>query len=370
MESHLEVYLRNLAVILLAIILFVFTPIFIFNWILFSLFRGTVLIAAWLFRPDLTAPLDVVQEAMALERIHSKPKMNILVYNIVEGTVSVNDFRARFEKNILNLTDGKGTLVYPELKQFKATFLNKYFWKCDKNFDLKNHVRLYDYPGETIKLPKPCNEADLEKVTGDLLAHPWKKGQSPWEILFIHNYRENETESMKTVFIFRIHHSLTDGYGILKIIWRLLDNPSQVKFPQPTFPQLNFVQRCVIYMRLPFYMYYYLALAVVDGFDFKNSWHLRDKKLSRNYNTCLVKPIPISVIKEIKQKYGVGYNSVLAAIVSGGIRKVMEENGQKIPESMGVFMPLPLPNHPEGLGTHASVQIFVDTFNCISIRVF
>ena len=354
MDVCLKAYMYYLTVIVVIIILLLCTPLLVFNWIFFSVFRGIVLIAAWLFRPDLEKPLDPVQGAMALERIHTKPKMNILVYNILEGTVSIDDFRARFEKNILNLTDEKGKLVYPELKQFKAEFLNKYFWTCDRSFDLKNHIRVYDYSGENMKLPKPCNEADLEKVTGDLLAHPWRKDQSPWEILFIHNYyQENETESMKTVFVFRIHHSLTDGYAILKIIWRLLDDPSQVKFPQPTFPHLSFLQKCVIYMRLPFFMYYYLALAAVDGFDFKNSWHLTDKKLSRKFHTCLVKPIPISVIKEIKRKYGVGYNSVLAAIVSGGIRKVMEENGQKIPESIGVFMPLPLPNHPDGLGIHA-----------------
>ena len=59
------------------------------------------------------------------------------------------------------------------------------------------------------------------------------------------------------------------------------------------------------------------------------------------------------MVKEIRKRYEVNYNAVLAAVACGAIRRVMEDAGQEVPKSMAVFMPLPLPDHPDGLVIHA-----------------
>ena len=269
---------------------------------------------------------------------------------MLDAPVTLGQVRSTFHDRILCCANKNGQLVYPELKQRKETYLNYSFWKEDENFDLNNHVRTYDYHGGELWLPeKFVTETNLERVTGGLLAQPWKKGQSPWELLVIHSYGERGNG---TVLLFRLHHSMGDGFSISKLLQRLGDNDN-MKTLEPTFPKLTITQRCLAGLTLPFRALYYIAVQILENSDTPHSWHLTHREMSRQYNTCFVQPVAVETVKQIKNKYGVNYNAVLGAVTLAGIRKLMEDGGQEVPPTLGVFVPIPLPSHPGGLVMHA-----------------
>ena len=228
------------------------------------------------------------------------------------------------------------------------------FWKWDKNFSLNHHIRVYDNQEPELKLPEVCTEEDLKRVTGGLISRPFPEGRSPWEILLIPKYRAGDNESGKeqTVIVFRIHHAMADGYSILKMLLKLF-NVEGSKVPKPNFPKLSLWQRLVRVLVFPFRLPFDIASQmVVDSFDGNNCWHLLDTKLTRQYHTFFSDQVPVEQIKEIKNKYEIGYNAAVYSIAAGGVRRLMQEAGQKVPKNLSCFVPFPLPKHPGGLVVH------------------
>ena len=345
-------FTRELLKLCVSCVVLCFLPILIVNAVIWTTGHYLVVIMARIFRPDLRKAITGIQAAMSLERIYTRPKLNILVYYVAEGTVTKTQFSSCFQQRVLNCTRNDGKLMYPELRQYRTTFLNYFFLKDDPHFDLKNHIRDYDYGG-SLALPQSCDESDLQRVMGGLLAAPWKKGRSPWEILIVNNYKEDGNK-VRTAIVVRLHHSLADGYSILKITLRLM-NSMESAIPQPNFERMSMLGTYAQIFTVPFKAIYYSAVSLIDGYDSKHAWHLTDVKHSRQYNSCIVKRIPVKMVKEIRRRYGVNYNAVLAAVACGAVRRVMNNAGQLVPKSMAVFTPLPLPNHPDGLVIHALV---------------
>ena len=154
-----------------------------------------------------------------------------------------------------------------------------------------------------------------------------------------------------SVLVLKIHHGLADGLSIVKLLIRLFDIRLK-KFPTASFPQLSpfrrLMRRAVSVIKLPFD----LAHILVNSRDSPSSWHIVDQQLSRRYLTFCSDRIPMATIKAIKNKYGVGYNTVVYSIAAGGVSRLMKEADQEVPKSMTALVPYPLPNHPGGLVNH------------------
>ena len=205
-----------------------------------------------------------------------------------------------------------------------------------------------------MALPEVCTEEDLKRVTGDLISKPFAQGRSPWEIMIIPKYRasNNDTGKDQMVIVFRIHHAMADGYSILKMMLKLF-NMEGSKVPRPNFPTLSTWQKIVRALVLPLRLPFDIASQfIVDSVDGTNCWHLLDTKLTRQYHSFFSDQVPVDRIKEIKNKYGIGYNAAVYAVAAGGIRRLMQEAGQKLPSSLSCFVPFPLPKHPGGLVVH------------------
>ena len=160
------------------------------------------------------------------------------------------------------------------------------------------------------------------------------------------------TKDRHTLVIFRVHHGLGDGYSFLNVFLRDL---AQYKgnLAKPVSVRLTRIERMIAILISPVKMSYDLAELCVDAYDFDNCWRVkREAKLSRQYYTSISKPIETQRMKDIKNKYGVNYISVILAALAGTIRKVMEDAEQSVPKRIAVTVPMPLPNHPGGLVNH------------------
>ena len=103
----------------------------------------------------------------------------------------------------------EGELMYEELEQSWTRFLGYAFFKNEKNFDLSNHIGVYDRAGDS-NLTSPCTEKELMRIVAGLSSKPWRRDVSPWELLLVPNYAEEGSSTAKTVFILRIHHAMAD----------------------------------------------------------------------------------------------------------------------------------------------------------------
>ena len=346
---------HEFAILLLSIVLIPVILILIILHILSLIAQKLVIIIAKIFRPDLS---DIFAEPMGVnlssEYIYRRPKSNVVVHYICDGQIQLEYFRRQFQQRIINCCDPHGNLKYRKLRQTWTQFCGFMFWKWDKNFDLSNHIRMYDYTESEIAIPSPCTEEDLRRIAGNLVSRPYVKGRSPWEILIIPDYLYVDSEDgqvkLGSVYTLRIHHALADGFSLFKL-WVELFDPG-FKIPSANFPKLSTPLKILRFFLHVFKFPYDLAKTVLLFRDDANSWHIVDKKLTRRYAVLCSDRIPVSTIKAIKNKYGIGYNTAVYAITAGTISRIMKQTGQKVPKAMTCTIPYPLPNHPGGLVNH------------------
>ncbi|CAG7669533.1 unnamed protein product, partial [Allacma fusca] len=72
----------------------------------------------------------------------------------------------------------------------------------------------------------------------------------------------------------------------------------------------------------------------------------------RPFNNAFSDRINLDFIKSIKQRHGVSYNAVVMAAITGGIRRIMLQQGKAIPEVINAGLPIPLPRHPGTMTNH------------------
>ena len=348
---------QSLILLLTLIVCLIPLPVLFITVPLAFIHRKLVQLLAALFRPhDLCRIFTGKGAFFALENVYTRPKLTILLHFIFDGPVPIDKLRRKFQLKLVDEIDDQGNLTYPQLRQTWTQFLGFLFWKWDANFSVDNHVHLYDHTEAKLALSSPCTEDDLKKVTGELLAKPFVKGISPWEAVVIPNYvaKNNSDGREQTVIVFRIHHAMADGFSILKMTFKLFDLEKKARVPKVSFPKLSPYQHVMQTLLFPFKLPFDVAEMLVEAFDGPNAWHPW-KKLSRNYEMFFSDCIQVDDVKKIKYKFNVAYNAVVYAVTTGGIRRLMEEVGQKVPESLSCFVPFPMPKHPGGLAVHVYV---------------
>jgi diacylglycerol O-acyltransferase / wax synthase len=79
-------------------------------------------------------------------------------------------------------------------------------WSPDPHFDLGYHL-------QRIRLPEGGSLDDLHGIAGVLAARPLDPQRPPWEAMLVGGLPDG-----RAAFLFKGHHSLTDGLGMLQLI--------------------------------------------------------------------------------------------------------------------------------------------------------
>ncbi|CAG7819721.1 unnamed protein product, partial [Allacma fusca] len=103
---------------------------------------------------------------------------------------------------------------------------------------------------------------------------------------------------------------------------------------------------------------YDFAGLIMDSWDFQSSWHFSRKGKSRDCQISIFKSLPVSLIKQAKDKLQVSYAAVLYAVVGGGIQRIFEDANLPVPDFLTTHFPIPRANHPGGLTNHLNSYIF------------
>ena len=317
-------------------------------------FRLLVSKLAKCLRPDFGKILHTRGATLSVDDIYSgSPTNNIFVAGIVNGTLSLDVFRQNVMRVVMQKAPD-GSLHNQEIQQEIVSWMGYHFWRWDQNFRIENHVRMYDgvYKNKVDK--EGCTVDTLRLISAEFIRTPFAPGRSPWEAVVIHNVTTEEdvdgASQPKSVVALRVHHSLADGFSVLKVITIDL-MVAQYERAQAQFQNKTLARKILdvlwALIKLPFEG----AYQIIESIDI-NEWHIPEDKLTRDYIVGVTPRIPLQVIKDIKNQHDTSFTCILLAAFAGGIRKFMLNNGYRVPRTMHCLTPLPMPGHPSKLRNH------------------
>ena len=352
-KNNSSSWVRKILVVICSIFAYISLPLLILLVPVYSL-RIVVAILAKLFKRDLGKMLTPRSNLFAseyTEMFKTRTRCSVYVSFLIDIDVDLETFKKYFyDKVVARKRAETDELQNPEMQQTITNFLGYLFWKWDKNFSMENHVKLYKGPGKV----EHVTEEDLPLIMKDLAYRPFPPGQSPWDIWIWDNARleGDPEEKRKTLYILRVHHSLGDGFAILRLLVEDIhgtDVPTNVfeVGTKKTEKQLSGWNLIRTLMKAP----YEMVSVFIHSWDF-NEWRLPERKLTGKLNACLTSCIPVETMKEIKRAYGTSYTAVIFAAFAGGIRNFMLEKNMKVPRKIHCVIPLPMPGHPNKLRNH------------------
>jgi hypothetical protein len=316
---------------LIALTIFVFIPIALPLLLLW----GIAILTAKC-KPSLGRPLSPQSVFFAVEDLYVKPGHTLTFAFGFDGKVSKSQVEGRYKEMMEK--------QFPELKQYLSRWMGFYFWAKDPNFSLDDHLSCCDDEVKTIEEWDRRRSAMVEK--------PFKEGKSLWEIVLYTNCSFKNSNGMKAACILRIHHSLVDGYSLLKVINSMTDDKNLFEgLPKPNVAKRILVGWTLFLLRLCIRGPIDVLRAIRDANGDKNDWRIQQERMQQvGYRA--EREVPLSVVKEIGMKHNVRTTAVIFAALTGGIRKYMEVSGSKLQNGFTVLCILPLPSHPDHLTNH------------------
>jgi hypothetical protein len=122
--------------------------------------------------------------------------------------------------------------------------------------------------------------------------------------------------------VFKVHHSLADGIGLMLMYSNLVDAPNKKDFPKLT-AGLGFWQKIVIHLCLPFTVAYAVYLTQikmkVENNGYKNAKIARAKTPFNN--ACLSRDISLELLKAKGKEMGGTLNDVLMTVISCSLQQ-------------------------------------------------
>jgi hypothetical protein len=348
--AHRNTIFTEILICVLAFLNFFFIPLLILSFLPIYVFRYTVYLSSKVVKPQLGKILNFRSSLFATDDIYNKPRAPLISVNFLEGVLGLEDFRTRFLTRIIQGKNLNGELTHPELQQYISTWMGFYFWKWDRAFNIQKHIREYDGP---VKFDVFTEQVAAE-ISADIVAQPFVRHQSPWEIFVFPNGRvesDGKPEVPQSAIMIRIHHAAADGYSILKLLSDVGGDKS-MSTAQPSYRKKSMCRQILEGITLIFRLPYDATSTVVRGMDPMSQFHLPEAKLSRKQNAAFTQRIPLSYIKEIKDAYKVSFAGIVISALAGALRSLMEERGVKVPEYVSLVTPMPFPGHPNKLRNH------------------
>lgn len=170
----------------------------------FNIFKWSI--AAWIVYKGI-GRLISSEDIPYIHESDFHTNVNVSVF-IMNGEPNVKNLRKLFYDRVVT---NNGHPSYKRLQQTLVLKYGRYVWTDEENFDISQHLILYDGP-------LPLNEAELKTMYGKILSTPIPQDMSPWQILII---------PMKNKDCFalfnRVHHIIGDGISVVHLFSKVMD---------------------------------------------------------------------------------------------------------------------------------------------------
>jgi NRPS condensation-like uncharacterized protein len=168
------------------------------------------------------------------------------------------------------------------------------------------------------KLIVNLNNVDIqnEDQLADFVSHESQvKGplrMPQWRLFLKENFGED-----KSIFILKIHHVMTDGYGIAVFLANVMDTYDEQVLPH--LPELTFFQRIMMYLSLPYHWFMF-------NYTFKPYKHDCNPITSKTpYNSGVkqgyfAKEYSVAAVKSKSKEHKVTINDLVMTAISMTIK--------------------------------------------------
>jgi len=103
--------------------------------------------------------------------------------------------------------------------------LRRPYWEAGDDFDIETHVN-------HVALPEPQDEAAFQRFVSGLMSRPLDERRPLWEAYLV----DGAGAGGGNAVVFRINHSIGDGFALLYILLGLVDDPDAIDLPMGITP--------------------------------------------------------------------------------------------------------------------------------------
>jgi len=331
------------------------------------LYRRCLFHCARYLRPSLGKMVTTRASSTASEAFHKSTRVAEVIMLVLEGNpvASIQFVRDAFRERALELKyRGSSQLRYPELRQTVVHFLGYLFWENIPDFDLDDYVYIHpEYKNQ------PMTHEELHRLSSDLVSKPFPKGKAMWELILIPEFIPKPSSRVLNcnygALIFRQHHCMADGFSKMKFLQQFSLHPT-TPLKGIEIPKVNWCIKTLFYLSLAVKLPFELADLIVNN-PYSDTW-----VVSTDHNGKPRKPfkklvgansdaIDLCLIKEIKNKHGVSFSSVLITALLCSMESRMTQYRKNSSDDVLVVMPFPMGKHPDKMRNHllASIKIYL-----------
>jgi WS/DGAT/MGAT family acyltransferase len=282
-------------------------------------------------------------------------RSTIVTAMFLDRSPSWEAVRARLERGVRLIPRMRQRVVEP------AFGLGTPAWSDDIYFDLDYHAR-------RVRNPDPTSDQFVYDLAATAAMEAFDRDRPLWEYTLVEDLPDG-----RAAFVMKVHHSMTDGVGGIKLLLMLLDlerdpppaAPDPEPRPLPVFTPLAValhriaVQRTVVHQALlraaptavglatelrhdPLGMIGNGLATAASAVRFlapaptPASPLLRARSLGRRVFNL---DVPLDDLKRAAKATGVSLNDVFVGGVMGGLQRYHEEHGASVPE-VRMIMPI------------------------------
>lgn len=158
------------------------------------------------------------------------------IFDKFEAEAIVSTFKLRIEK-------------FPRLKQKVHKFLGHFYWK---NMTPKEFAHVEKNLYIDLKDERITNEEQLGEFLSSEIMIKEPLNTPQWRLMYKEDFMEG-----KSLIILKLHHTLTDGYGLMTFLSNIADNTKEITFGH--LPKYSLVHKVLSYLTLP---YHFMRIAL------------------------------------------------------------------------------------------------------------
>lgn len=240
---------------------------------------------------------------------------NLMVINSIllfEGPVDIERLISTIEHRLPN---------YPRFTQKVGTRFGLPYWVEDQQFDIRKHIELESFDHEVTR-------EELQSYMATIARVPLDSSRPLWHMHVIDRVQGGHA------IVFRVHHSITDGLGLVHVLNHLTDDsdtqgktPSKVGHPliaQPTPPSVcSYVNKVMRWLKIGFHVGR-LSVQPSDERTQLKAPMSGEKKL------VWLPPMAMDQVRATSKRVGITLNDLWVGAVSGALRRYLAERGERV----------------------------------------